>query len=94
MPDIRTFEQPFQITFTGQNQPVLIEPYLFRPTEEAYEVPIPQQIQEMKLTDPELAFKWRLQIRKIMQILFTENYELLAVRKTDETVNYYQFVKK
>ena len=95
MPDINTtFEQPFQITISEHNLPVLVEPYLFKPTEEGYEVPIPQLIQEMNNTDPHLALKWRLQIRKIMQTLFSEEYALLALRKTNEPVNYYQFVKK
>ncbi|TQR21324.1 GNAT family N-acetyltransferase [Psychrobacillus vulpis] len=94
MPNISIFEEPFQITISEHDHPVLIEPYLFEPTLEGYEVPIPQHIQEMKSTNPELALKWRLQVRKIMQKLFREGYALVAARKTDEPVNYYQFVKK
>ncbi len=94
MKDNKTFMQPFQITITEKNYPILVEPPTFQPTEEGYEVPIPQLIEEMKITDPPLALKWRLQIKRIMQILFNEDYSIIAVRKTDEPVNYYQFIKK
>ncbi len=94
MQDHNPFKQPFQITITEQNYPILIEPNRFQPTGEGYEVPIPQLIDEMKITDPPLALKWGLQIRKIMQTLFNEDYSIIAVRKTNEPVNYYQFVKK
>ncbi len=94
MPENTKFTQPFHIDFTENNYPVLIEPCIFVPTEEAYEVPIPQLIQEMRVTEPDLALKWDLQIRKIIQTLFIENYSIIAVRKTNEPVNYYQFIKK
>ncbi|MBD7943104.1 MULTISPECIES: hypothetical protein [Psychrobacillus] len=94
MSENKTFKQPFQIAITEHNYPVLIEPCLFIPTEEAYEVPIPQLIQEMRVTEPDLALKWNLQIRKIIQTLFIEDYSIIAVRKTNEPVNYYQFIKK
>ena len=94
MPENLTFTQPFRIDFTENNYPVLIEPALFSPSEEAYEVPIPQMIQEMRVTKPDLALKWDLQIKKIIQTLFIENYSIIAVRKTKEPVNYYQFIKK
>ena len=94
MQDNKTFMQPFQITITEKNYPILVVPPTFQPTEEGYEIPIPQLIEEMKITDPSLALKWRLQIRRIMQTLFNEDYSIIAVRKTDEPVNYYQFIKK
>lgn len=94
MPEGTIFTQPFSITTSTDNYPMLHEPILFVPTLEGYELPIPQQIQEMKAAEPALALKWRLQTRKIFQTLFTAGYALVAVRKTDELVNYYQFIKK
>jgi predicted GNAT superfamily acetyltransferase len=94
MPKDPIYEQPFQITISEHNYPILIEPYIFEPTQEGYELPIPRNIQDIKMVDPELALNWRLQTRKIMKQLFIKGYALVAVRKTDESVNYYQFVKK
>jgi len=88
------FENLFQTIFSEENLPVLVEPDLFDPTGQGYEVPVPQQFQAMKTASPEIALKWRLQIRKIIQTLFSNGYALVAVRKTDEPVNYYQFVQK
>ncbi|GGA18999.1 GNAT family N-acetyltransferase [Psychrobacillus lasiicapitis] len=94
MPSNVIFDNPFQTALSEQNLPILVEPDLFDLTSQGYEVPIPQQFQEMKKISPETAIQWRLQIRKIMQGLFSKGYALVAVRKTDESVNYYQFVQK
>ncbi|WP_391207929.1 GNAT family N-acetyltransferase [Psychrobacillus sp. L4] len=94
MPVNLIYEQPFQIIVSKHNQPMLVEPFLFEPIQEGYELPIPRHIQEIKTVDPELALNWRLQTRKIMQQLFTAGYALVSVRKTVEPVSYYQFVKK
>lgn len=94
MPSNIVFDNPFQTILSEQDQPVLLEPDSFEPTGQGYEVPILQQFQEMKKISPETALQWRLQIRKIMQTLFSKDYTLVAVRKTDEPVNYYQFVHK
>lgn len=94
MPHNVVFDNSFQTVLSEQNQPVLVEPDSFEPTGQGYEVPIPQQFQEMKKASPEIALQWRLQIRKIIQTLFSKGYALVAVRKTDEPVNYYQFVQR
>ena len=94
MPSNIIFDNPFQTVLSEQDQPILVEPDVFAPTGQGYEVPIPQQFQEMKKESPETALQWRLQIRKIIQTLFSKGYALVAVRKTVEPVNYYQFVQK
>ncbi|WP_277585167.1 GNAT family N-acetyltransferase [Psychrobacillus antarcticus] len=94
MPHAIIFENPFQTVISVENLPVLVEPDLFEPSGQGYEVPIPQQFQTMKTVSPEIALKWRLQIRKIIQTLFSNGYAIVSVRKTDEPVNYYQFVQK
>lgn len=94
MPQHIVYKNLFQTVYSKENLPVLIEPEVFDPSGEGYEVPIPQQFQAMKLASPEIALKWRLQIREIIQTLFSKGYALVCVRKTDCPVNYYQFVKK
>ncbi|MDI2589803.1 GNAT family N-acetyltransferase [Psychrobacillus sp. NEAU-3TGS] len=94
MPSNIIFDNPFQTALTEQNLPILEEPESFDPTHKGYEVPVPQQFQVMKKISPETALQWRLQIRKIIQTLFSKGYALVAVRKTDEPVNYYQFVQR
>lgn len=94
MPSNIIFDNPFQTVLSEQDQPILVEPDVFAPTGQGYEVPIPQKFQEMKKASPETALQWRLQIRKIIQTLFSKGYALVAVRKTVEPVNYYQFVQK
>ncbi|WP_144509637.1 GNAT family N-acetyltransferase [Bacillus sp. FJAT-22090] len=94
MPKHIIYENLFQIEYPKEDLPVLVEPELFAPSGQGYEVPIPKQFQAMKTASPEIALNWRLQIRKVIQTLFSSGYALVSVRNTDEPVSYYQFVQK
>lgn len=60
---------------------------------DAYEVPVPKDIQAMKKTNPELALDWRMKTRILFTDLFSRNYVAVAVTQHD-TYNAYILVPK
>lgn len=92
-PKITKFENPFQTTRTATNYPILEKDEVELPLEaEGIEVPVPQDFQEIKKQEPQLAMDWRLKIRSVFQQLFKEGFAVIGVRKAGEGVHYYQFV--
>lgn len=94
-PDQFHFTVPFETRTTVLGHPILevLEEELDVQLE-AFEIPVPQQFQTIKKEDPELALDWRIKIRRIFQQLFANGYALVSVRKTDEAVQYYQFIPR
>ncbi|WP_301107966.1 GNAT family N-acetyltransferase [Sporosarcina sp.] len=85
---------PFQIALANHQHPVLQrtegKDWL---TSDAIEVPVPKHIQRIKVDNPELALDWRMKTRELFQQLCNEGYALINVRRTEETVQYYQFFR-
>ena len=94
-PEVLQFEQPIQLTKSDSGHPS-IESGLdrLRVDAEAVEIPVPKNFQTIKKEDFELALDWRLKIRQVFQRLFENGFALVGVRKTDEDMQYYQFVPK
>ncbi|RNF39570.1 GNAT family N-acetyltransferase [Planococcus salinus] len=89
------FQQPYRVTETPTGYPVIdMETTEAALSEEGVEVPIPKQFQQIKKEDPALAMDWRMKIRGIFQQLFADGFALVGVRKTEEAVQYYQFVPR
>ena len=92
-PDQLHFTVPFETGKTDLGHPVLeVLEDEWDVQLEAFEIPVPQHFQTIKKEDPELALDWRMKIRRIFQQLFANGYALVGVRKTDEAVQYYQFI--
>ncbi|MDN7242817.1 GNAT family N-acetyltransferase [Planococcus sp. N028] len=92
-PEQFRFEAPFSTLTSDLGHPVLeVKGRELEREAEAFEIPVPKQFQAIKKEQPELAMDWRLKIRAIFQQLFAEGYALAGVRKTEEAVQYYQFI--
>ncbi len=89
------FKKPFNVIKADKDYPQLeVKGNEFEVQELAFEIPVPRQFQSMKKEYPELALDWRLKIRSVFQQLFTKGYALVGVRKTEESVQYYQFIPR
>lgn len=78
----------------GFNWPVLEEFDLQRAfIEDSYVLPVPQNFQALKASDPKLALDWRFKTRTIIQKLFSQGYAAIRLEKGKD-VHRYVFVKK
>ncbi|WP_203246513.1 GNAT family N-acetyltransferase [Sporosarcina beigongshangi] len=94
-PKITGYVQPFAVGYSAQGNPTIeVEPAKIPTNSEGIEVPVPEDFQFIKKTEPSLALDWRLKIRTVFQTLFGAGYVAVSVKKTDEGVHYYQFVKR
>ncbi len=76
------------------NFPVLQESELQLSIEEdVYLLPVPQNIQLIKATDPQLALDWRMKTRSLIQALFAKGYVAVRLEK-GKHVHHYVFVKR
>ncbi len=94
-PEGMHFETPYRTHLSELGHPALeVDGNELEGRAEAYEVPVPKAFQTIKKEEPELALDWRLKIREIFQTLFARGYALIGVRKTEDAVQYYQFIPK
>ncbi|MFJ7669089.1 GNAT family N-acetyltransferase [Lysinibacillus sp. NPDC097195] len=61
---------------------------------DAYLVPIPQQLQKMKVESPKLAEDWRYKMRTILTTFFEQQYAIVRVKKQKEYVHCYLLVRR
>lgn len=87
---------PWSLTVDGL--PVLDKDGAFQSNQQlykdAYLVPIPQQLQKMKVESPKLAEDWRYKIRTILTTLFDQQYAIVRVKKHKEYVHCYLLVRR
>ncbi|WP_155767571.1 GNAT family N-acetyltransferase [Sporosarcina ureilytica] len=95
IPDNIAYARPVTIGQSAQGNPV-IEGNLEEIHAEGngIEIPVPAHIQSIKTNEPELALDWRLKIRAAFQTLFSAGYAVVGLKKSDDGVHYYQFVKR
>lgn len=92
---VSEYARPFKVKETEKGNPVLH--YVIGEVvtnAEGIEVPVPENIQQIKKMEPELALDWRMKTREVFQTLFSVGYVLVNVRRTSEGIHYYQLVKK
>ena len=61
--------------------------------EDVYLLPVPQNFQFLKATDPKLALDWRMKTRVLIQKLFSKGYAAVRLEKGKD-VHYYVFIKR
>jgi len=94
-PQIAAYVRPFTVECSTQGNPMIEAESGKIPTNsEGIEVPVPEDFQLIKKTEPRLALDWRLKIRTVLQTLFDAGYAAVGVKRSDEGVHYYQFVKR
>ncbi|MFC4410427.1 GNAT family N-acetyltransferase [Chungangia koreensis] len=90
-----SFENPFSVSLSSKGNPMLMGSKDELPFgNSGIEVPIPTDFQNIKKSEPELAYEWRMKIREIYQAIFTEGYTLTGVRKADGPVQFAQFIPR
>lgn len=89
------FENPFTVGISSEGNPLLNGSVIdLQAEKEGIEVPIPTDIQQIKKSEPELAYDWRMKIREVYQFLFAEGYALTGVRKAKGPVQFAQFIPR
>ena len=95
MPQISKYVRPFAVGQSENGNPTIeVELREIPLNSVGIEVPVPTHFQMLKKNEPELALDWRMKIRTIFQTLFSAGFAVVGLRKTDEGVQYYQFVKR
>jgi predicted GNAT superfamily acetyltransferase len=95
MPKHIAYQHPFELDKSAKGNPVVSVDFSEIPANsDGFEIPVPTDIQLIKKNEPELALEWRIKIREVFQSLFAEGYAVVGLRKSDEDVQYYQFVKR
>ena len=61
--------------------------------EDVYLLPVPQNFQLLKATDPLLALEWRMKTRSQIQKIFSQGYVAVRLEKGID-VHYYVFIKR
>ncbi|TMV49959.1 GNAT family N-acetyltransferase [Paenibacillus mesophilus] len=69
-------------------------PATFHPTADAYLVPVPNSIRDMKQSAPELAKTWRFELRRQLTQSFAQGYCVVGLWRTEQPVHYYVLEKK
>lgn len=84
--------------YNDQNVPYCDDEYFRKITnfdKEAYLVPVPADITNLKEQDLDVAIDWRLKTRTIFKTLFQNGYTAIELVKTkDKPVHYYHLVQK
>ena len=95
MPKHVAYQHPFELDKSPKGNPVIsIDLSEILANSDGFEIPVPTGFQLIKKNEPELALEWRMKIREVFQALFAEGYAVVGLRKSDEDVQYYQFVKR
>jgi len=95
MPQISKYVRPFVVGQSENGSPTIEVELRETPLNSVgIEVPVPTHFQMLKKNEPELALDWRMKIRTIFQTLFSDGFAVVGLRKTDQEVQYYQFVKR
>ena len=63
-------------------------------THNGWMVPIPEDFQAIKSTDPGLAMDWRMKTRAVFQRLIEEGFVGVDLIRTDQNISYYVFVQR
>lgn len=90
-----TFDNHFMVGISMEGNPLLNGFIKDLPVgNRGIEVPIPTDIQQIKKSEPKLAYEWRMKIRDIYQFLFAKGYTLTGVRKAEGPVQFAQFIPR
>ena len=65
----------------------------FHPTADAYLVPVPKAIRDMKQTNHELAIMWRFELRRQLTQSFEQGYSVVGLWRTEQPVHFYVLKK-
>jgi predicted GNAT superfamily acetyltransferase len=94
MPKDVAYKHPFELSKSAKGHPMISVDFgAILTNNDGYEIPVPTYFQLIKKNEPELALQWRMKIREVFQALFVIGYVVIGLRKSDEDVQYYQFVK-
>lgn len=94
-PTISIYKQPFTLSQSqAGNAEVTFNFDEINDDDAGFEIPVPTNFQAIKKEEPALAIAWRLAIREVFQLLFQKGYAVVNLRKSDDEVYYYQFIKK
>ena len=95
MPKDVEYIHPFELSKSAKGNPLIsVDFQAILENNDGYEIPVPTYFQLIKKNEPELALQWRMNIREVFQALFAIGYVVIGLRKSDEDVQYYQFVKR
>ncbi|QBP41924.1 GNAT family N-acetyltransferase [Paenisporosarcina antarctica] len=95
MPKDVTYHLPCELGKSAKGHPIVSVDYsAILENSVGYEIPVPTYFQLIKKNEPELALQWRMKVREVFQALFAMEYAVIGLRKSDEDVQYYQFVKR
>ncbi|MFZ3588850.1 GNAT family N-acetyltransferase [Bacillus sp. DJP31] len=92
-------EQPFtpmlETELTKEGFPTIIGENNRKADQRVVYVPVPENIQQMKKEQPELAKEWRFKTREIFRALCQEGYIAEDVKRdTNKRISYYMFKKR